>query len=252
MLKFRIIGRINVRNDSVIRTVRCEGVRKVGSPVETARRLCEEGIDEIVVIDCVASLYGRNTLQDVIAQMSDDVYCPITVCGGVKSVADVRELLGCGADKIGINTAAVADSSLLEVLAHKFGTSTLVSQIDVKRARDGRLVVMTNGAREYHDLPAADWISEVADHGAGEIFLTNVDREGTGEGVDATVLDCMNGTSIPVVVSGGYRTLSDVITAYQLGASGVAMSQFNYGSSVSQFKEALASFIPLRADEVRS
>lgn len=230
----------------MIRTLRCEGVRKVGSPVDIARRIDEEGIDEIVVVDCVASLYGRNTLHDVVSAMADDVYCPITVCGGVRSIADVKSLLACGADKVGLNTAAVADPSLIERLAMKFGSSTIVSQIDVKRDRNGDLSVVTDGGRQHHGIRAESWIGEVQRLGAGEIFLTNVDSEGTAEGADARILEMIARASVPVVVSGGLRSVDDVKTAHEFGASGVAMSQFNYGASVLTFKASLESVLPVR------
>ena len=208
-----------------------EGVRVVGDPLGYAAGYDAQGIDEIVYIDTVASLYRRNHLADLIARSTEQVFCPVTVAGGVRSIEDARELLRAGADKIAVNTAAVRKPELITDLALKFGSQCVVLQIDAKKTANG-WEVRTDGGREASGKDAVAWAAEGCERGAGEILLTSIDQEGTGRGADLRLAGAVAGVcSVPVVYSGGVSGVNDCI---QLGniVSGVAMSNvLHYGTA---------------------
>lgn len=223
MLKFRIIARMDIRNDRLIKTVKCEGVRQVGDPQEFVSLYDADGVDEFYFNDCVASLYGRNSLHDVIDRASVRAFCPVTVAGGVRGEDDVRALLNSGADKVAINTAAVEDPSLIDRLATKFGSSTIVLQLDAKRAVFG-WEARTNGGRQATGRNAVEWAREAAERGVGEIVATSVDREGTRQGLEIGLGEALSHLPVPVVLAGGYRSPADAVAAYRAGCSGVAIA----------------------------
>lgn len=219
-LAFRLIARLDIQSPELIKTIQLEGRRKLGDPNEFARRYDTSGIDEILYLDAVASLYGRNSLGELVAHTTDDIFTPVTVGGGVRSVVDARELLLAGADKIAVNTAAHQCPSLINDLATKFGSQCVVIQIDAKAGS-----CRVDGGRQETGRSAVDWAEEAVGQGAGEILLTSIDREGTKTGFDlALIEDVARRVTVPVVASGGFGRPVHAVDAAQAGASGIAIS----------------------------
>jgi imidazole glycerol-phosphate synthase subunit HisF len=202
----RVIARLDVKNEFVIKGIHLEGLRKVGNPNEMSKIYYDEGIDEILFIDCVASLYNRNNLFSVIRKASEEVFVPITIGGGLRSVADVEEALDAGADKVAINTQAVRNPFFIEELAKRYGSQCIVASVQAKR-NDKSWEVYVETGREKTGLSVIDWVKRVQDLGAGELLITSVDQEGTKSGFDVPLVQLVNdAVKIPVIVSGGYGT----------------------------------------------
>lgn len=200
----RLIARLDIKNEHVIKGIHLEGLRKVGDPNALARRYYEQGIDEIVFMDAVASLYNRNNLFHIVEAACCDVFVPIAVGGGMRSVEDVSKALGAGADKVVINTGAVQNIKLIEQVAHKFGSQCLVGSIEAKRQAKGWNAYIDNG-REPTNLDVVAWARTLQEAGCGEILLTSVDQEGTCRGFDIDLVEQVNAAvNRPVIVSGGY------------------------------------------------
>lgn len=200
----RVIARLDVKNNFVIKGVHLEGLRKVGDPSHLAKAYYEAGIDEIVFIDAVASLYNRNNLFSLIQKASEEVFVPITIGGGLRSLSDIEQALDAGADKVALNTAAVRDPDLIENVAKRYGSQCVVASVQAKRIENGWEAYIETG-REKTGLNVLDWVKRLQDLGAGEIFLTSVDQEGTKSGFDVSLIKAVNeAVSIPVIVSGGY------------------------------------------------
>lgn len=224
MLKFRLSARLDVKPPHLIKTVNLDGMRILGDPYEYAKRYNDQGIDEILYLDVVASLYGRNSLAPLLEKTTRDVFCPVTAGGGVRSTDDVRLLLQAGADKVCVNTAAIRRPELITEIAEKFGSQCMVLQIDAKRRGNG-WEAWCEGGREPTGKDAIAWAEEGQARGAGEILLTSIDREGTGGGADLELLSRASVSRVPVVYSGGVSTPGHVRDAHRAGASGVAMAK---------------------------
>ena len=248
MIKFRLIARLDIRNERLIKTICCEGVRVVGDPAEYARRYDAAGIDEIIYLDVVASLYGRNGLARLLDKTTSDVFTPITAGGGVRTVDDGMALLRAGADKIAVNTAAIRRPALITELAEKFGSQAVVVQIDAKRKGNG-WEAYCEGARQATGRRVSDWCVEVAERGAGELFVTAIDREGVGTGFDTALASHVARANIPVVIAGGFNEPKHAIEAAQAGVSGIAIAGALHYSRVSlrDIRQALsAAGVPVR------
>jgi cyclase len=209
---FRLIARLDIKGPNLIKGVNLEGLRVIGNPNKSAVEYYEDGIDEIIYIDCVASLYGRNQLSGLLMEAVADVFVPITAGGGVRNVDDARALLRSGADKIAVNTAAVANPNLISELAGEFGSQCVVSSIQAKKnGRGGWEVFVENGRqRTYKDV--LHWATECAKFGAGEILLTSIDKEGTSRGFDVELCSKISATvEIPVIASGGMGKVQDLL-----------------------------------------
>ena len=224
MLKKRLIARLDIKPPNLIKTVNLEGVRIVGDPHEFAARYNAEGIDELLYIDAVASLYGRNGILAVVERAVADVFCPVTVCGGIRSVEDARRAFLSGADKIAINTAAVERPELITELAHQYGSQAIVLQIDAKR-KDQGWEAYTHGGRQPTGRDAIAWAEEGCAKGAGEILVTSIDQEGTRRGCDRSLVAAIaSRVGVPIVYSGGVANPQHVVEAFRAGADGVAMA----------------------------
>ena len=200
----RLIARIDVKNEWAIKGIHLEGLRKVGDPNELALRYYRDGIDEIVFMDAVASLYDRNNLFNVIERACRNVFVPIALGGGIRSVEDVSNALNAGADKIIINTAAVRNIDVISAAAARFGSQCIVGSIEAKRVGESWEAYIDNG-REVTGLDAVSWARQLEDAGAGELLITSVDAEGTQRGFDVRLVKAIhNSTRCPVIVSGGY------------------------------------------------
>ena len=250
MLALRIIPCLDVKDGRVVKGVNFVALRDAGDPVDQARTYDAEGADEITFLDITASHENRDTILDVVARTAEQVFIPLTVGGGVRSVADVRALLLAGADKVSMNSAAVADPDLVRRAAEAFGSQCIVVAIDAKQTAPGRFEVFTHGGRRATGIDAVAWARQVASLGAGEILLTSMDRDGTGEGFDLAMLRAVRAAvRLPIVASGGVGAVADFVAGAQAGASGLlAASVFHYGQvRIADAKAALAAAgLPVR------
>jgi cyclase len=251
MLARRIIPCLDVAGGRVVKGVHFEALRDAGDPVAQATRYDAEGADELVFLDISASHEERRTTLEMVSRVADTVFIPVTVGGGIRSVADSGDALRAGADKIALNTAAVRDPALVERLAGSFGTQCVVAAVDAKRI-NGRFTVMVTGGREQTSLEAIDWIRKLESLGAGEILLTSMDRDGTQSGYDLPLLRAAAAAvRIPVIASGGAGKLEHLAEALEAGAHGVlAASIFHFrGCSIPEARTFLReSGFPVRGD----
>lgn len=226
MSNVRLIPRLDIKGPNLIKGIRLEGLRVMGDPQEFALRYYEAGADELIYMDIVASLYGRNNLSDIIRRAADQVYIPITVGGGIRSVDDVRHILRSGADKVAINTAAVADPTLITQVSRRFGSQAMVLSIEAKQIAPGKWEAYTDNGRERTGLDVIAWVQRGVELGAGEILLTSVDREGTRKGFEIDLLrQVSEAVPVPVIASGGMGSSQDLVDAAKLGlADAVAMA----------------------------
>ena len=218
MAFLRLIARLDVKGENIIKAVQLEGLRVVGNPQNFAVRYYREGIDEIIYMDTVASLYGRNNLFDILRHTADNVFIPITAGGGVRSEEDAYTLLRSGADKVAINTAAIKRPEIISELANKFGSQCIVLSIDAKKISEGKWQAYNDNGREKTGLDAVDWIKHGVELGAGEILLTSIDQEGTCEGFDIDLVQtASDSVTVPVIASGGMGTLQHLVDVAREG-----------------------------------
>ena len=221
MLARRIIPCLDVAGGRVVKGIHFESLRDAGDPVEQAARYDADGADELVFLDISASPEARRTTLEMVSRVAESIFIPFTVGGGIRSVADAGAALRAGADKISVNTAAVREPALVSRLAESFGSQCVVAAVDSKRI-DGRLTVMINGGREPTSLDAVSWSRRLEELGAGEILLTSMDRDGTGEGYDLPLIELVSSAvRIPVIASGGAGSLAHLAEALEAGAHGV-------------------------------
>lgn len=218
MRDLRVIARLDVKGEHVINTIHLEGLRKVGSPNGLAQKYYQDGADEILLIDQVASLYQRGHLLELTRKFAENVFIPLTVGGGVASVEDARELLRSGADKIAVNTSATVKPSLITELASCFGSQCVVVSIQAKRNDEREWEVLRDGGRERTGLDVMEWATKVADLGAGELLVTSVDRDGTRKGFDCDLMARLSKiVNIPVIASGGFGAPSHAVEIMNSG-----------------------------------
>lgn len=240
-----MIARLDIKGSNLIKGVHLEGLRVVGDPIEFAASYYRNGIDEIIFMDSVASLYGRNHLAEIIRLTANDVFVPITVGGGIRSTKDARDVLNSGADKIAINSAAVERPALIKEIAEEFGTQATVLSIEAKKNQLNAWEVYTNSGREKSGLPVSEWIEEAIALGAGELLVTSVDKEGTRRGFDLALMNLISKrVSIPVIASGGMGEIADVIelvTETQVSGVAIASSLHYKRVSISDIKSEVSS-----------
>lgn len=204
MKNIRIIPRLDIKGPNLVKGIHLEGLRVLGKPEQFARYYYEEGADELLYVDVVASLYNRNSLLPIIERTAREIFIPLTVGGGLRTIDDIRAVLRSGADKVAINTAAIRNPSFITEAAKSFGSSTIVLSIEAIQQLDGRYFVYTDNGREYTGIDAFEWACRATELGAGEILLTSVDREGTGKGYDCSLVEKIaTAVSIPVIACGG-------------------------------------------------
>lgn len=207
--KPRIISRIDVKNEFVIKGIQLEGLRKLGDPNDFARKYFELGVDEIIFQDAVAAYYDRNSLSNIIRNAVKEVFIPITVGGGIRKISDITKALNSGADKVAINTKALQNPEFINESSKEFGSQCIVAQIDVKYENGNYICYFDNG-RESSGKNLNEWIKEIQDRGAGEILITSIDRDGTKKGFDLNILESIiNDIKIPLIVSGGFGNSKD-------------------------------------------
>ncbi|WP_341894457.1 glycosyl amidation-associated protein WbuZ [Ferrovibrio terrae] len=226
MANIRLIARLDIKGPNLIKGVRLEGLRVIGDPQEYARRYYEAGADELIYMDVVASLYGRNSLTEIVRHTAENVFIPLTVGGGIRSVEDVKLLLRSGADKVCLNTAAIARPELLQEIANRFGSQCVVLSIEAKRKSNGSWECYTDNGREHTERDVLDWAKQAVKLGAGEILLTSIDQEGTRKGFDIDLIRTVStAVPIPVIASGGMGGIDHLVAAVQDGkADAVAMA----------------------------
>jgi cyclase len=226
MSGIRLIARLDIKGPNLIKGIHLEGLRVIGDPQQYARHYYEQGADELIYMDVVASLYGRNSLHDIVRRSARDVFVPMTVGGGVRSVDDVREILRAGADKVAINTAATKRPELITETARKFGSQCMVLSIEAKRRQEGYWEVYTDNGRERTGMDVLEWARRGAELGAGEILLTSVDREGTRGGFDCELVRAVSeAVPVPVIASGGMGKIEHLLEVVASGrADAVAMA----------------------------
>ena len=204
MADIRIIPRLDIKGPNLVKGVHLEGLRVLGKPEHFARHYYKLGADELLYMDVVASLYGRNSLLEIIERTAREIFIPLTVGGGLRSLEDIKKVLRAGADKVSINTAAIKNPLFIKEAAKKFGSSTIVVSIETIRNHDGKSLAFTDNGREYTGIDVFEWAKQVEQMGAGEILLTSVDREGTGTGYDIELTKRVaESVSIPVIACGG-------------------------------------------------
>jgi len=225
MRNVRIIARLDVKAPNLVKGIQLEGLRKMGDPNEFALKYYLQGVDEIFYADIVASLYDRNSLLHIIEQTTEDVFVPITVGGGLRSVDDVAAALRAGADKVSINTAAIKNPSIISEVAKRFGSQCMVLSIQAKNHGNHWEAYFDNG-REHSGLDAIEWAKKGEELGAGEIILTSVDKEGTAKGFDVDLVKAVTSrVSIPVIASGGMGQLSNINSVVnEANADAIAMA----------------------------
>jgi len=212
MKKTRIIARIDVKNEFAIKGIHLEGLRKVGNPNKMAIDYYRSGIDEIIFMDAVAAYYDRNSLSDLIESACKDVFVPITVGGGIRTIDDISRALKSGADKVAINTKAVQDPSFLTKASKIFGSQCIVSSIEAKLIEENKWEVYSDNGREPSGIDVVDWVKSVQSLGAGEIMLTSIDQEGTKRGFDMDLYHIVaKNISIPIIASGGMGNSLDAV-----------------------------------------
>lgn len=217
-VNLRLIARLDIKGSNLIKSVHLEGLRVIGSPSEYALRYYQQGADELLYMDSVASLYGRNHLAEIIREAVKDIFVPLTVGGGIRSVEDATSILRSGADKVAVNTAAVANPDLITQIAERFGNQCMVLSVEAKQLTRGQWEVFTDNGRERSGRDVVAWVKEAVDRGAGEILLTSIDREGTRKGYDIDLLKAVTGVvSVPVIASGGMGKPEDAIDAVKHG-----------------------------------
>tara|TARA_A100001015_G_scaffold276396_1_gene334555 strand:- start:650 stop:1507 length:858 start_codon:yes stop_codon:yes gene_type:complete len=229
----RIIPRLDIKGPNLVKGIHLEGLRVLGKPEDFAKLYYEQGADELIYQDTVASLYQRNSLTDIITKTAKNIFIPITVGGGLRTLDDINQVLRSGADKIAINTAAIQNSGFITEASHAFGSSTIVVAIEAIKQSDNSYLAYTDNGREHTGVDAISWAKEAEERGAGEILLTSIDREGTGNGFDLELIKRVSDlVTIPVIAHGGAANDSHISASIKnSGADAVAIaSMLHYGA----------------------
>lgn len=244
MLTKRIIPCLDVTAGRVVKGINFVGLQDAGDPVEVAKRYNEQGADELTFLDITATSDGRDLILPIIEAVASKVFIPLTVGGGVRATQDVRRLLNAGADKVSMNSSAVANPDLVSDASAHYGSQCIVVAIDAKQTAPKRWEVFTHGGRKGTGIDAIEWAKEVAKRGAGEILLTSMDRDGTKDGFDLELTAAVSkAVTVPVIASGGVGGLQDLVDGIQIGRADavLAASIFHYGQhSVQEAKQYLA------------
>ena len=241
----RVIPRLDIKGPNVVKGVHLEGLRVVGDPAALALKYYHAGADELIYMDIVASLYGRNSLLDIVERAARDIFIPLTVGGGVRTLEDFRRLLRAGADKVSVNTAAVRNPAFITEASRSFGSQCVVVSIEAKHRGPGRWEALTDNGRETTGLDAVHWALKAVELGAGELLVTSVDQEGTGKGYDLELLSKVaRAVPVPVIASGGAGSPGHVAQAVlHGGADAVSIAAILHYNrfTLAQVKDALAA-----------
>lgn len=243
MAKVRIIPRLDIKGPNVVKPVMTEALRIVGNPRELAHRYYKEGADEIVYVDIVASLYGRNLDLEQLKKVTEDIFIPITVGGGIRSIGDINNALRAGADKVAVNTYAISHPEFLKEAVETFGAQCIVLSVDAKKQPGGSYEAYTDGGREKTGIELVDWVKKAIDLGIGEVMIASIDREGTREGYDLDLVKSITSFApVPVIVHGGAGSLESILAIIIEGQTDAvsASSIFHYKErTISEVKKFL-------------
>lgn len=210
-MNIRVIPRLDIKGPNLVKGIHFEGLRVLGKPERFARHYYENGADELIYMDAVASLYGRNSLLDIVERTSREIFIPLTVGGGLRSIDDIRSALRAGADKVSLNTAAIARPELVTEASRAFGSSTIVVSIEAQQGADGRYEAYVNYGRDRTGVDALEWAVRAAELGAGELMITSINQEGTGRGFDIDLVRRVaDSVTVPVIAGGGAGSAEDV------------------------------------------
>ena len=242
-LKPRVIARLDIKNGNLIKTIQLEGLRKLGDPQEFANRYYKADIDEIIIIDMVASLYGRNNSFSIVEEIVKECFVPVTIGGGIRSLADAETAFRVGADKIAINTAAFKNLEFMEVLVENFGSQAIIGSIQAKKNNHGGWSAFSEAGRTKQEDHLISWIKKLEAVGVGELLVTSIDKEGTKKGFDLELMKLVSSrVDIPVIASGGCGSISHIKEVVSLESNdGIAIAgAFHYGiMTPSQIKAIL-------------
>jgi cyclase len=212
----RVIPRLDIKGPNLVKGIHLEGLRVMGNPDDFAKFYYETGADELLLMDVVASLYGRNSIHEIITKTAKSIFIPITVGGGLRSLDDIKQVLRAGADKVCLNTAAIGNPNIIKEASLRFGSSTIVVAIEAIKHHDGKYYAYTDNGREYTGKEIFQWAEQVQELGAGEIIITSVDMEGTGNGFDIDLISQMvKLVSIPIIAHGGAGKVDDISAMLQ-------------------------------------
>ena len=238
-MSVRVIPRLDIKGPNLVKGIHLEGLRVLGKPERFARHYYENGADELIYLDVVASLYGRNSLLDIIMKTSTEIFIPLTVGGGLRTLDDMKTVLRAGADKVSLNTAALNRPELVSEAANRFGSSTIVVSIEAMKRPDGSYEAYTDNGRESTGVDAFEWAMRAADLGAGELIVTSIDREGTGQGFDLELTETIStSVSIPVIACGGGGKAEHVSEVIKDGkADAVSIASILHYESLSALAE---------------
>jgi cyclase len=243
-MPFRLIARLDIKGPNLVKGIHLEGLRVLGRPAAFARMYYEDGVDELFYQDAVASLYGRNSLLEIIEETAREIFIPLCVGGGIRTPQDIYRVLRAGADKVAINTAAIANPDFIREAAEEFGSSTIVAVVEAIRQPDGGTLCFTNCGREYTGVEAVAWAKRLAELGAGEIVVTSVDREGTGRGFDIDLTRRISEVvPIPVIAHGGCGAAKHVLDVVNKGhADAVALASILHYDAVKKMPVDLTEY----------
>ncbi len=238
MKAIRIIPRLDIKGPNLVKGIHLEGLRVLGKPADFAKYYYEQGADELMFIDVVASLYGRNSLHDIISETAKNIFIPITVGGGIRNINDIKSMLRIGADKVSINTAAIQRPQFIKEASEEFGSSTVVISIEAIKSSDGKYYAFTDNGREFTGIEVVEWAQEVERLGAGEILLTAVDKEGTFKNLDLELTETISAAvSLPVIAHGGIGSIDHVERALELGVlDAIAIGSALHYEAIKNFK----------------
>jgi len=240
----RIIPRLDIKGPNLVKGIHLEGLRVLGKPEEFAKIYYDQGADELIYQDSVASLYQRNSLTEIITRTAENIFIPLTVGGGIRTLDDINSVLRAGADKISINTAAIKNPNFINQASETFGSSTIVVTIEAIKQSDKSYLAYTDNGREYTGLEVLTWAKEVEDRGAGEVLLTSIDQEGTGNGFDSELVRSISGSiNIPVIAHGGGGSIDDIANIINdSGADAVAISSMLHYATINSYDDGLEGF----------
>ena len=211
MKNIRIIPRLDIKGPNLVKGIHLEGLRVLGTPSDFAEFYYENGADELLFMDVVASLYDRNSLHDIISKTAENIFIPLTVGGGLRTINDIKSVLRAGADKVCLNTAAIRNPKIIEEAAKEFGSSTIVIAVEAIKQENGEYLCFIDNGREYTGVNVIKWVDTIQELGVGEIILTSVDKEGTGKGFNFQLISkVINNISVPLVVHGGAGNINDI------------------------------------------
>ena len=237
-MNIRIIPKLDIKGPNLVKGIHLEGLRVLGKPEQFARYYYENGADELIYMDAVASLYGRNSLLDIVEKTAREIFIPLTVGGGLRTVDDIRAVLRAGADKVSLNTAAIARPELIREASRAFGSSTIVVSIEAIRRPDNTYEAYVNYGRDKTDIDVFDWAKQAVDLGAGELMVTSIDREGTGKGFDIQLTRNIAETvPVPVIAAGGAGRLEHVSEVINEGrADAVALASLLHYNFIRRYR----------------